>query len=119
MVTVNVRVADGESFDPTGHVVRVILYEEDVTHCCDVNGNDRFPHVGRAITLPQDLVLDAGAGRSLHVLPVDAGWSLADLRMVAFVQAGETGSVVQADAVAAPSSALEPTGWAKVKAAYR
>lgn len=118
-VTIDVSLRKGETFDPAGHVVRAILYEEDVSYCCDTNGSDHFPHVGRAITAGEALDLSAGPVRAVQSFPLDEAWNVAKLRVVALVQEGETGPIVQADAAAGDTSAVEPRTWASVKADFR
>jgi hypothetical protein len=120
-VTIDVAVAPGGTLpgDPSTYTVRAILYEEDVTYCCDTLGGDSFHHIGRAISAGQPLVLTAPGGRAslTETIPVDAAWE-DDLHAVVFVT-DAAGAIVQSARADGVPSAVEEWGWGRVKALYR
>jgi len=121
-VHVTVALAPGETVpDPAGCLVRVALFEEAVSHCCDAEGGSAFPHVGRILT--DGVVLDLSTGGVQHVeeaVPLDVGWVRANLRAVAFVQRTVDLSVLNSSA-AAPlqPTAVVPLSWGRLKAMHR
>lgn len=120
-VTIDVSVAPGETLpgDPADYTVHAILYEESVTLCCDPYGGDTFPHVGRAMSDGQPLMLTASGSRAslTETLPIDAAWG-EDLRVVVFV-ADAAGGIVQSASAPASPSAVADLGWGRLKALYR
>ena len=121
-VAVTVTLAPGETVpDPAGCLVRVALFEEAVSYCCDAEGGSVFPHVGRILT--DGVVLDLSTGGVQHVdeeIPLDAGWEGANLRAVAFVQRTVDLKVLNSS----PAATLEPTAvetlsWGRLKAMHR
>ncbi|MBZ0268079.1 hypothetical protein K8I85_07980, partial [bacterium] len=120
-VTIDVSIAPGEMLpgDPSTYTVRAILYEEEVTYCCDTLGGDTFRHIGRAISDGQPLVPVVPGGRTSQVetLPLDPSWG-ADLRAVVFVT-DAAGAVVQSAPATDGTSAVSELGWGRLKALYR
>lgn len=120
-VTIDVSLAPGETLpgEPSTYTVRTILYEEDVTYCCDTLGGDAFRHIGRAMSPGQPLVLAAPGGRASQVemLPIDPSWGT-DLRTVVFV-ANAAGAIVQSAVASDGTAAVAELGWGRVKALYR
>jgi hypothetical protein len=120
-VNVTVTLAPGETVpSPEQCLVRVALFEEDVLQCCDTEGGNVFPHVGRFLTtgVPLDLSV-AGTQQLAEEIPLGT-WQLANLRAVAFVQRVTDREVLNAS----PAASVEPTAldtlsWGRIKALHR
>jgi hypothetical protein len=121
-VRATVTQAPGETVpSPAECLVRVALFEEDVVHCCDSEGGNVFPHVGRFLTDGVVLDLSAGGAQTFaEEIPLDPAWSTANLRAVAFVQRGTDREVLNASPAAAlEPSAVDTTSWGRIKALHR
>ena len=121
-VAVTVTLAPGETVpDPAGCLVRVALFEEGVSYCCDAEGGSVFPHVGRVVT--DGVVLDLSAGDTQVVdeeIALGAGWMRSNLRAVAFVQRTADRTVLNTGpAVTLEPTAVEGVSWGRLKAMHR
>jgi len=121
-VTVTIRAAleAGASLpdDPARYALRVILYEEEVTYCCDTLGGDVFRNIGRAVSAGQPLTLAGGAGFApvVETLPIDPAWGR-DLAVVAFVE-HDSGAILTTSG-AEGTTALASSSWGRLKSAFR
>lgn len=120
--TVNVTVtpAPGETVpSPEQCVVRVALFEEGVIQCCDTEGGNVFPHVGRFLSA--GVALDLASGPQVVTEEVPLGsWQLANLRAVAFVQRSSDREVLNASpAVPVQPVSVDTTSWGRIKALHR
>ncbi|MBD3161338.1 MAG: hypothetical protein GF346_03970 [Candidatus Eisenbacteria bacterium] len=110
---VTARVADGESVpDPGSARVRALLYEDDVSG---------FDHVVRAVVLDDPLGISGSGEQAVFdtVVEPDPSWKEEDLKVVAWIQRGSDGEVL--NTLLADWTIPTPTRqatWGSIKAGY-
>ena len=112
-LSVSARIADGETVsDPGSLRVRALLYEDEV---------GGFNHVVRAVVLDLPLGISESGHLAVfdaHVAP-DPSWKEEDLMVVAWVQRGADGEILNAILAdwAVATSTLSRT-WGSIKSGY-
>jgi hypothetical protein len=120
-VNVTVTLAPGETVpSPEQCRVRVALFEEGVIQCCDTEGGNVFPHVGRFLSEGVPLDLSVAGMQQLAEEIALGSWEPANLRAVAFVQRVTDHDVLNSS----PAVPVEPTSvdtltWGRIKALHR
>lgn len=120
-VTIEVALEPGQSLpdDVSQYAVRAIVYEVQVTYCCDTVGGDTFHHIGRVISAGQPLVITGPGRRAAPVVEtilLDPAWG-DDLVAVAFVE-HVSGAILHASGPAG-TTAVNAHSWGRLKSLYR
>lgn len=122
-VRATITLAPGEIVsNPGEHLVRIALFEDGVSYCCDPNGGSTFQHVGRILTPGEALTVTGGAPVQGITWPfvIQPGWVAANLRAAVLVEQAASNDILNAArATRVDPSSVRDSSWGRLKSAFR